>query len=165
MAEMPFIDKRGLRHGYGGQFPVDLCPWAYNESTAYEFFPITKEEALAKGFTWRDPDQREYLPATMEVPDHIKDVTDEILQAVLKCEACGKNYQIIPKELVFLRRFKFPIPRHCPLCRDRARIKQMNPMEKYDRNCDKCKISIETSYAPDRPEIVYCENCYKREVY
>ena len=165
MAEMPFVDRRGLKHGYGSQIPIDLCPWAYNETTAYEFFPITKAEALSKGFTWRDADEKEYLPASMLVPDHIKDVTDEVLKAVLKCEACGKNYQIIQKELQFLRRSNLPIPRHCPLCRDRARIKQMNPMEMYDRNCDKCKAKIQTSYAPDRPEIVYCEDCYKQEVY
>ncbi len=96
---------------------------------------------------------------------NIKDVTDEILKAILKCEACGKNYQIIPKELVFLRRFNFPIPRHCPLCRDRARIKQMNPRQMYNRTCGKCNVAIKTSYSPDRPEIVYCENCYKQEVY
>ena len=165
MNEMPFIDRRGLEHRYGSQIPIDLCPWAYNESTAYEFFPITKEEALAKGFTWRDPDQREYQDASMVVPDHIKDVADDILKAVLKCEACGKNYQIIPKELQFLRRFNLPIPNHCPLCRDRARIKQLNPMQTYNRKCDKCDTAIETSYTPDRSEIVYCESCYKQEVY
>ena len=165
MSEMPFFDRRGLKHGYGGQIPVDLCPWAYNESTAYEFFPITKEEAIAKGFTWRDPDPREYLDATMQVPDHIKDVTDEILKAILKCIDCGKNYQIIQKELQFLKRFNLPIPDHCPLCRDRARIRQLNPMQMSDRACMKCNMAIKTSYAPDRPEIVYCETCYKQEVY
>ncbi len=165
MNEMPFTDKRGLEHRYGGQIPADLSPWAYNETKAYEFFPITKEEAIAKGFTWRDPDEREYLPATIKLPDHIKDVTDDILKAILKCDACGKNYQIIPKELTYLRRFNFPIPNHCPLCRDRARIKQLNPMQIYERKCDKCRAKIETSYAPGRPEIVYCESCYKKEVY
>ncbi len=29
----------------------------------------------------------------------------------------------------------------------------------------KCKIEFETNYAPDRPEIVYCEKCYQQEVY
>ena len=165
MDGIPFIDKRGLEHKYGGQIPIDLCPWAYNETTAYEFFPLSKDEALAKGFTWRDPDSREYLPATVVVPDHIKEIKDDILKEILKCVSCGKNYQIIPKELQFLRRFNFPIPAHCPLCRDRARIKQLNPMQTYKRTCDKCDAAIETSYAPDRPEIVYCEDCYKQEVY
>ena len=30
---------------------------------------------------------------------------------------------------------------------------------------EKCSAQFETSYSPDRPEIVYCENCYKQEVY
>ena len=164
MNEMPFVDKRGLEHRYGGQIPADLCPWAYNESAAFELFPITKDEALAKGFTWRDPDLREYLDATIALPDHIKDVNDDIVKAILKCEICGKNYQIIQKELVFLKRFTLPVPRHCPLCRDRDRIKQLNPMKMYDRTCAKCEKPIKTSYAPERPEIVYCEECYRQEV-
>jgi len=165
MDEMPFTDKLGRKHGYGGQFPVDLCPWTYNESALFELFPITKEEAVDRGFTWRDPDPREYKDATIILPDHIKDVKEDILKDILKCENCGKNYQIIQKELAFLHRFNLPIPRQCPLCRDRAHIKQMNPMETYDRTCDKCSIEIQTSYAPDRPEIVYCEKCYQQEVY
>jgi len=165
MNEIPFVDRRGLEHKYGGQIPIDLCPWAYNESTAYEFFPLTKKEALAKGFTWREPDSREYLNASIVLPNHIKDVTDEILKAILKCEICGKNYQIIKKELQFLKRFNLPIPNHCSLCRDRSRVKQLNPMQTYERKCDKCNKEIQTSYAPERPEIVYCEKCYQQEVY
>lgn len=164
MIEVPFTDRMGREHRYGGQIPIDLCPWAYNETTAYEFFPITKEKAIAQGFLWRDPDPREYRDATMTVPEHIKDVPDEVLQAILKCGACGKNYRIIPMELQFLRRLNLPIPRDCPLCRDRARIKQLNPMQIYYRSCAKCNQPTETSYSPERPEIVYCEDCYKREV-
>jgi hypothetical protein len=165
MNDITFVDRLGLEHRYGGQVPVDICPWAYNESTAYEFFPLTKEEALKQGFTWRDPDPREYMDATIVVPDDIKDVTDDILKAILKCNSCGKNYQIIPKELQFLRRFNFPVPHDCPLCRDRNRIKQMNPMETYQRSCAKCNADIQTSYAPNRSEIVYCEKCYQQELY
>ncbi len=28
----------------------------------------------------------------------------------------------------------------------------------------RCPNEFETSYAPDRPEIVYCESCYQSEV-
>ena len=150
---------------YGEMLPVSLCPWAYNETNAIEWFPFSKEEATARGFAWRDKDAREYLDATIELPDHINDVSEEIFKAILKCEDCGKNYQIIPKELQFLKRFTLPIPRHCPLCRERARVKQLNPMENHTRLCDKCKIEIRTSYSPDGPEIVYCEKCYQQEVY
>jgi len=30
---------------------------------------------------------------------------------------------------------------------------------------EECPNEFETSYAPDRPEIIYCESCYNKEVY
>ena len=165
MMEIPYIDEIGRKYFYGEMLPSELSPWAYNESTAYEWFPLSKGEALEQGFNWRDSDPKEYLNATIKLPEHIKEVSDEILEEILKCETCGKNYQIINKELTFLCRFNLPIPRDCPLCRDRARLKQLNPMQIYDRQCDKCGVEIKTSYAPDRPEIIYCEKCYQQEVY
>ena len=165
MNEMPYVDKLGRKYCYGEFFPNEICPWKYNETRGQEYFPIKKEEALEQGFLWRDSDPREFLDATIEIPDHIKDVTDEVLKAILKCNSCGKNFRIIEKELVFLRRFNLPIPRDCPSCRDLARIRQMNPIKIFERNCDKCKESMKTSYAPDKLEIVYCEKCYQQEVY
>lgn len=165
MLKVPYTDKIGRKYKYGEMLPAELSPWAYNEATSYECFPINKEEAMTEGLNWRDPDLREYKDATMEIPEHIKNVPDDILKAILKCADCGKNYQIIQKELDFLRRINFPIPKQCPLCRDRARIKLLNPMDIYDRQCAKCNKNIKTSYSPDRPEIVYCEKCYQQEVY
>jgi len=165
MAEVPYIDTIGRKYFYGEMLPAELSPWAYNESTAYEWSPIAKGEAAVRGLKWREPDIREYINATIKIENHIKDVKDDILEAVLKCEDCGKNYQIIKKELDFLRRMNFPIPQQCPLCRDRARIKLLNPIDVYKRKCAKCDKGIETSYAPDRPEVVYCEKCYQAEVY
>ena len=34
----------------------------------------------------------------------------------------------------------------------------------HDHN-GKCQIEFETSYAPERLEIVYCESCYNQEIY
>ena len=164
MMDVPYTDVRGRTYRYGEYFPPGFFPWAYNESNMYEWLPLSKEEALQWGFTWRDPDQREYQPATMKIPDDIRDVVDSIIEELLKCVACGKNYRLIPMELAFLRRMRLPVPWLCPLCRDRSRIKKLNPMQIYNRTCAKCKKSIQTSYAPDRPEIVYCEQCYNAEV-
>lgn len=164
MDEMPYVDKLGREYRYGEMFPVELSPWTYNESLAQEWSPSSKETAVAKGFSWRDPDKKEYQNATMEIPDHIKDVGDEILKAILKCESCGKNYLLIRIELDFYRRFNLPIPRKCPNCRTRERLDDFNPTALYDRKCAKCGKDIKTSYAPTRPEIVYCETCYQNEV-
>jgi CxxC-x17-CxxC domain-containing protein len=44
-------------------------------------------------------------------------------------------------------------------------MKLRNPRKLFDRKCDKCGKDIKTTYAPDRPEIVYCEECYEKEIY
>jgi hypothetical protein len=169
MNTAPYVSKLTTHHSplvyrYGEFFPAEFSPWAYNESTAYEWFPKMKEEAVAEGFLWREPDVREYRGATIVLPEHVKDTPDTITKEILKCEQCGKNYQIIPMELQFLRRFNLPVPRECPLCRDRARIRQLNPIQIYNRICAKCGVAMQTSYVSDRPEIVYCESCYNAEV-
>jgi len=40
-----------------------------------------------------------------------------------------------------------------------------NPRKLYERNCDKCGEDIQTTYEPSRPETVYCEECYNKEIY
>jgi len=77
---------------------------------------------------------------------------------------CGRAYRIIPQELALLRRFGFPLPRMCFDCRHHSRLARMNPLRFFDRSCAKCGVAIRTAYAPDRPEIVYCEQCYQTEV-
>ncbi|MCX6722219.1 MAG: hypothetical protein NTY04_03440 [Candidatus Staskawiczbacteria bacterium] len=164
MSEMPYVDSLGRNYFYGEMLPPEMSPWTYNESSAYEWFPIGKKQAIKEGYLWRDSDIREYIDATIKVPNHIKDVKNEIIKEILKCESCGKNYKIIKMELDFYRKMNIPIPKECPLCRDYARIAQLNPMKIYNRKCDKCSKDIQTSYAPDRPEIIYCEQCYQQEL-
>lgn len=164
MMELPYKNERGIEFRYGEFFPVEFCPWAFNETRAYHFFPLTEEQAIQKGFRWRSQDNREFKDATIQIPDHIKDVSDSILKEIFKCVGCGKNYKLIKMELEFYKRMNIPIPKLCPFCRDRYRHSRMNPMEIFNRNCAKCAKAIETSYAPDRPEIVYCEQCYQQEV-
>ena len=134
---------------YGQFFPSELCPWPVNETNLIEWQDLTKEEVEKKGFRWIDSDKKDWGPAHDDI---------------MKCEQCERNYQYIQKEIDFHKRFNLELPKQCPLCRDRARIRQLNPMQIYNRQCAKCSKDIETSYAPDRSEIVYCVECYQQEV-
>ncbi len=161
---MPYLDQQGREYTYGEFFPVELSPWMYNETHGIEFFPKTKEEALAEGFRWRDPDKREYRPGSITPPDDIYNTDESILKEILACESCAKNYQIIPMELAFYRKMGIPVPTHCPLCRDRARIRRMNPIALNESRCAKCEKAIKTTYRPESGTIVYCESCYSQEI-
>lgn len=134
---------------YGEFFPPQISPFCYNETVAYEYFPLTKDEVLKKGWKWKDPDKREYQPPTKEI---------------LACEKCKKNYKIIEQEAKFYKKQSLEVPKLCPDCRHCARIAQRNPHRLHNRHCDKCETKIQTTYSPDRPEIIYCEKCYQTAI-
>jgi hypothetical protein len=158
------LTDKGL---YGLMMPPELAPFAYNETIAQDNMPLTKEEALAQGFRWEDDIQMTKGKETRqpeEIPDHIKDISDDITKEILKCISCERNYKITEQELLFYRKMILPIPRKCFFCRHQDRIKRRGPYKFWDRKCDHCGKDIKTNYSPDRPEIVYCEQCYQQEV-
>ena len=166
MEEVPYVDKKGRIYKYGEFFPLEFSPFGYNETTAPEVFPVTREEALNKGFIWSDYiSDIKYQFDEYIIPDDIKDVEDDILNKILKCEITGKAYKIVPMELSFYRKCNLPIPRISPNERHNIRIGMLLPRKLFNRECDNCKKEICTSYSKDRPEIVYCKECYQKVVY
>lgn len=132
---------------YGEFFPTKLSPLAYNESVAIDYFPKTKEQVEAQGYLWREQEERKF----------------EITPETPACEHCGRAYRILDREKEFYQRFSLPLPRRCHRCRFNQRRSQLNPMAWWKRQCAKCGRNGETTYSPDRPEIMYCEQCYQQE--
>jgi hypothetical protein len=154
---------------WGEFFPASLSTFGYNETVAQEFFPLTKEQALASGFRWSDvvppPPEADKVILGSKLPLDIKDVPDDVLQWAIECEATGKPFKIVRQELAFYRKMNLPLPRLHPDERHRRRLALRNPHRLWDRKCAKCSKFIKTTYAPDRPEQVYCETCYQQTVY
>jgi hypothetical protein len=146
---------------WGEFFPTALSSIAYNETVAQEYFPLTKEEVLKRGWKWKDENPKSHYDGVKyEIPNNIEEVKNEILNKILTCEQTGKNYRIVKPELEFYRKMKLPIPRLCPDARHEARMKLRNPRQLWTRKCDECGLEIQTSFAPDRPERILCEKCY-----
>ncbi len=147
---------------WGEFFPLEHSPFAYNETVAHEYFPLTKDEVLARGWSWKTWPRESGVRRTKphEIPDSITDVTDEICGELLVCENCGNDYKIQRQELQFYRTMKLPIPRFCVDCRYINRMVLRNPRVLFKRSCAQCQTPIETSFAPDRPEQVFCEACF-----
>ncbi|MDA2921932.1 hypothetical protein MYX07_01560 [Patescibacteria group bacterium AH-259-L07] len=195
MNDMPYVDKKGKIYKYGEFFPPELSPFTYNETIAQEYFPLTKEQAIEQGYTWKDLEKRDYeiTIKSEDLPDHIKDMKDDILKQIIGCahngkcnEQCTTAFKVIPDELQFYRKMNLPLPRLCSNCRHYQRLKQRNPLKLWHRTCqcageksdnkvyqntikhfhgtDHCPNEFETTYAPERKEIVYCEKCYQSEV-
>ncbi len=153
------IDHMKKTGEWGEFFPIENSMFAYNETVAQDYFPLTPETAPS----WKAEELRSIEPN--KIPDSIHDVTDEILTHTFICQKTGRPYKIIPQELAFYRKMEVPVPQYAPETRNQIRIRQRNPIHLWDRHCAKCQAPIQTSYSPDRPEIVYCEACYLKTIY
>ncbi len=163
---VPKIIEHMERMGEWGEFfPISMSPYAYNKTVAFEQFPLKKSQLEQSGWNWEDQHISNKAHESYDIPDDINDVSSDITSAVLTCEGCGKSYRIIQQEYAYYLKRQLPIPRYCFDCRHQARLTLRNTRKLYDRQCDKCGVEIQTSYAPDRPETVYCESCYLKEVY
>jgi hypothetical protein len=182
MADMPYVDQVGRIYKYGEFFPVELSPFCYNETIANDFYPLSKEESKNNGFSYKEKEERHYAPTIHkgDMPDDIVNISDSILNEILECdtllgsERCTAAFKITQNELTFYKRLNIPLPRRCYQCRHKERFSKRNPLKLWHRTCmcekasheheGKCPNEFETSYAPDRPEIIYCEKCYQQEV-
>lgn len=175
---------------WGEFFPTRFSAFGYNETAAQEMYPLAKEEALTQGFAWEDQPRGTFGKETVSwdaVSGSAQNIGQpDIKTTIFACTQCKKNYRIIPDELAFYERLKIPLPRLCPDCRHARRITARGPNRLWQRKCQcagkssangkyantsahshagsPCANEFQTAYAPDRPEIVYCEQCYNSEV-
>lgn len=144
MKDVPYVDKVGRVYTYGEFYPVEMSPWAYNETIAQEYFPLTKEQAQEKGYRWRDHEVRDYAPTILvnNIPSDITTVEDSITKEIIECahkgecnQGCTKAFRIIPDELQFYRKIGIPLPNLCSACRTMERLKLRLGVELHDQSC------------------------------
>ncbi len=128
-----------------------------------------------------------------DLPKTIAETDDSILNDIIECahkgtcnHKCTTAFRVVAAELQLYRKLDIPIPMLCPNCRHYARLAIRNPAKLWKRACQcagassengiykntvnhshgngHCEVSFETSFAPERPEIVYCESCYNSEI-
>lgn len=151
MKGTPLRSPDGSFAGYewGLFFPPKLAPFGYNESLAGEYMPLAQAEAEELGFSWREAAAGDYKA----LPDAIS------------CEITGKNFRLTPQELKFYKNNQIPLPRRHPDQRHKDRMALRNPRQLWQRQCDKCSLEIKSTFAPERPVVVYCEDCYLATVF
>lgn len=156
---------------WGNFFPFSMSSFAYNESIANEYTPLTKNEALRQGFTWKDD-----IPRTTgqenclykDLPKNPDEYSDEkTLNKILKCESCGYNYKFISREIAFYKRMKLAIPLKCFNCRHQERMNRRNQRILNEIDCVSCGAKTLTTYPKEKHNIykIYCEECYNKEIY
>jgi hypothetical protein len=163
---------------WGEFFPYQLSPYGYNETVASEFYPLSREEVLGKGWNWKDEEWKEYQVQTYIVADLISDVGDDVVGQVLVCWQCQKNYRLIQQELSFYKKLGVPVPVRCHNCRHENRMSLRNKRRLFDRQCGECGKEVVSAYGtglqvhtqrlgePLEPAIqVLCEECFLKIMY
>ncbi len=131
---------------WGQYFPYELSAFAYNETIAQFYYPLTKEEALAQGYRWRSEEE------SAKSND------------ALICKATNKEFITTEFELQFYKNQNLPLPQYCPDKRHQDRFDLRNPRHLYQRKCTKTGEDLLTTYSPDDPEPIYSEKAYLDEV-
>jgi len=151
---------------YGEFFPTERSLFGYNETLANNFYPLTKDEALARGYKWKDDfEKEEYQGEVYKLPDNIKDTPDDVCKKVLKCKVTGQAYKIIPQELELYRRLGVALPRRCPNQRFRDRMKLQNARALWPHTCAVSGKQIMAPYPPDRGDTVYSHEEFLKMLY
>ena len=128
------------------------------------------------------------------IPNGIKDVEDSLVNEVISCEhsgncehGCTKAFRITEDEISFYKRRDIPLPRKCPNCRYYRRLLYRNPTilrntvcmcggeslsndiykntVPHEHGAGPCNKEISTTISADSDTIIYCDQCYKQEVY
>jgi hypothetical protein len=138
---------------YGEFFPMSVSTFPYNDTIAQELFPMTKDQASMQGLQWKESSEQSLSSS------------DPVGEDCAYCATTGRPFRITKQERMLYDQMDLPLPILHPSERHRCRIARCNPMHVWDRHCAKCQKPIATSYSPERPEVVYCEECYLAEVY
>ncbi len=174
-ALVPKIIEHMKQTGEWGEFfPIQYSSFAYNESHAYNFYPLSKADVISRGWKWRDQVTTSQVATLKELPDLASEVTDALSKELLQCPRCFRNYKLTAQEILVYQKASIPVPSICFYCRHQDRIAKRNPRNLWHRQCmctqpthghtGLCTTEFETSYSPDRKELVYCESCYQKEV-
>jgi hypothetical protein len=168
------IIKKMIEDGEWGEFfPISMSPFGYNETVAMDYFPLEKEVALRLDLRWQDKDYGLRYDGPFYKPkDDIEEYVEgeneraRLLDGVLKCETSKKPFKIMPQELAYYLENKIPVPTKHYDARYKERFALRHQRRLHHRKCMNkgCENEFETTYAPDRPEIVYCESCYQKSV-
>lgn len=152
MNEKPYQDNAGRVYRYGEFPPAEHSPFTYVESVAEDFFPTQTPTARGTSSTT---------------------VTQSV--GIRMCQRCTKAFKLIPAELEFYTAMNLPPPALCFNCRHQQRLRHKSGVELWPRQCQcqqldhehaaRCATQFETTYRAQRPEVVYCADCYQKTIY
>ena len=149
---------------WGKHFPIEHSPFAYNESVANEYFPLTPAAAAARSLRWKNESPAVKPSAPAAAPETIAAVDDSVLQQTFVCAQTGRQFKVQPSELRLYRLLNLPLPELHPDVRHAARMTRRNPRILNSGACRKCGAGFQSTLPATSRAMVMCESCYEQSV-
>ena len=100
-----------------------------------------------------------------QLPNGIDAVDKDICDKVIICEKTWRPYKILATEFAFYKQYGLPLPSTHYKERDTKRCEKLPTRFLTLHTCDNCSKEGISEYRKEHKYKVYCEACYKREVY
>ena len=159
-----------LKNGeYGDGIDMNFSALSYNFSIAQISFPLDNETIIKLGgYIAKEPDTNAGNVKIINfenIPQTIDEVPSDIIDFALECKKTGKLFRVTDSEFYFYKEMKLPLPMVHPVVRMQEHL-ILNPIgKKYISVCVKCNKPINSLFNPEENYMLYCEDCYKKEVY
>ena len=153
---------------WGEFFPAAISPFAYNESIAGEYTPLSEAECAARGYRYKSELHSHAAgvadagAAPTEPPESIDETSDTITSQLFSCPESGRGYKYIAAEVAFYRRTGIPLPGNAFAVRHQRRIAQRQPRRLEQTACGKCGVALNAAPIPGiAGRLPYCSACYQ----
>ncbi|MCC6953950.1 MAG: hypothetical protein IT290_07520, partial [Deltaproteobacteria bacterium] len=143
---------------WGEFFPMKDAPIPYNLSLAQDYFPLSRDAALAQGLSWYEDDTPS-VGGGEAPPSSLNSLTPDIHLSTLQCNECGKGFRYTERELVIRRQLGIAPAGDCFFCRHRRRLQKRAPRALFERQCEDCGVAVLSPYAADFPRAIICDEC------
>jgi len=142
---------------WGEFFDPRVSCFSYNETVAFDYFPLEKNEALRLGYSWNDK-----LPGTipkerLSVPGEIEELDKSVCDKIFTCKESGRGFKITPQQFSFHKRLGIPLPELCPDERHWARVKSYPGPVFSERTCAVSGQAVVTNVPESEGEVVSSE--------
>jgi hypothetical protein len=147
---------------WGEFFPETLSPMPYNRTLAQRYFPLSKEEALKRGYLWEEDDLKEFPNAidARDLPDRYPRQQEAI---VVRSQSSGRPFRITKQEIEKYQDLGVPLPRLTYEERMDNRARLLGGIQLYERACAKTGKKVVSTYPPDSPYIIWDRDAYINE--
>ena len=156
-------------------FDPQLSYYGYNESLAMSYYPLTKQEALARWYKRSDYESPmphveknvkwEDLPKVWcnVIKDKKPEFLEKILNYAIICEVSKRPFRITKQEIDFYIKYNIPLPTKHPDIRHQERLARKDWVTMHLIHCDECEEEMLSVHLPWEWKKVLCEKCYYNE--